>query len=571
MTESQTGDMGRLARAALSGGLTRRQVLERGLALGLATPFLTALIAATPETSAAPTSARVTSLPLPQEGDSGTFVALITSGTEDVDPHSTYSTIGSNICLGCYEMLVQYKGESISEIEPMLALSWEASEDNSTFTFTLPADVKFHDGSTCDADAVKASFTRFLEMELGPVNVISRFIDSADKIEVMDPVTVRFNCGTPQPLFLAAMASSYGPYVVSPTAVEENKSDDDQFAHEWFTANAVGTGPYILTENNLSERIILDKFDGYHGGWDGNHFSSYVLRVVPESAVRRQLIEQGEADATTQNLTPEDVEALKSAADLSVLQYGSTQVSWTIMNTAQLNVQARQGMSYAFPYDDVIEGVFRGLYKQSGPLAESVRGFDPEIFIYKTDLDKARELLAAAGIEEGASFTIVCDSGSEEEKSLAVLFQGNLAELGYNLEIEELDLATIENIIFGDQAVEEKPTFMNWAWWPDYNDPWNQLAPNFLESSIGSGGSNPGGYVNARFEEIMAEAETYTDENRLVELMKEAQNILTEQDPPVIYWGETQYYTVIKKDIQGFYANPLYLQAYPYYRMSRGS
>jgi ABC-type transport system substrate-binding protein len=63
------------------------------------------------------------------------------------------------------------------------------------------------------------------------------------------------------------------------------------------------------------------------------------------------------------------------------------------------------------------------------------------------------------------------------------------------------------------------------------------LAPNFLEASTGEGGANAGYWINERLEEIMAEAEHYTDEEQLVALMKEAQNILTEQDPPAIYYG----------------------------------
>ena len=121
-------------------------------------------------------------------------------------------------------------------------------------------------------------------------------------------------------------------------------------------------------------------------------------------------------------------------------------------------------------------------------------------------------------------------------------------------------------------AAEERPHFIGgWGWWPDYNDPWNQLAPNFLEANIGNGGSNAGFWVNPRFEEIMGEAEHYTDEARLVELMKEAQNILTEQDPPVIYYGQVIRYTVLRKDIQGFVPNPLYLDSFNFYGMSRGS
>ena len=67
----------------------------------------------------------------------------------------------------------------------------------------------------------------------------------------------------------------------------------------------------------------------------------------------------------------------------------------------------------------------------------------------------------------------------------------------------------------------------------------------------------------------MAEAEHYTDENRLNELMKEAQNILTEQDPPCIYLGQQRYVTVLRDDVRGFVGNPLYLNLYRFHRMHR--
>ena len=85
-----------------------------------------------------------------------------------------------------------------------------------------------------------------------------------------------------------------------------------------------------------------------------------------------------------------------------------------------------------------------------------------------------------------------------------------------------------------------------------------------------SGGSNGGFWVNDRFEELMAEAETVTDQARLVEIMKECQQILTELDPPVIYLGQTQMYTALNPDIQGFVANPLSLEPYFPSDLSRG-
>jgi len=559
-------------RESLAGKLSRRAVLETGLRLGVGTPLLTALLAVAPEASAAPEGGWAPYPGIDQDADSGTFTAIIERGASDIDPHSSYETIGSAVCLGCYEMLLQYKGDSTSEFAPMLAESWEASADNATYTFHLPAGALFHDGTACDATAVKNSFVRFRRLELGPYLVLQRFCDNPeDQIQVVDAQTVTFNLGTPQPLFLAAMASSYGPFVVSPTAVDQNKSDDDPYAHEWFKLNAVGTGPYVLKENSISEQIVFEKFDQYHGGWSGNHFSTVAFRVVPENSTRRQLMEQGDADATTNNLTPEDYSNLQTAGQLQVVTYPSTRVDWAILNAVTLSKEARQGLCYAFPYQNVIDGAYQGRLKRTGPIPTTVKGYDPDVFLYQTDLDKAKQLLATGGVHEGDTLEYLIASEDEIDKTISQLFQANLQQIGINVNISTVDTATLNDLIFGDSPGEDRPHIIDWAWWPDYNDPWNQLAPNFLQSSSGGNGSNSGFWVNDRFEEIMTQAASYTDEAQLTTLMQEAQNILTEQDPPAIFFGEREYTTVLQPAIQGFIGNPLYLDSYIFYQLSRAT
>jgi peptide/nickel transport system substrate-binding protein len=471
-------------------------------------------------------------------------------------------------------MLIQYKGSTTDEYEPMLAESWEVNADQSVYTFKLYPNVLFHDGDPCTAQSVYDSFNRAIGLASAvTTNVVIRFVPDPAMVEVVDDVTVRFNLGQPQPLFLPAMASSYGPFIINTKYVEENKTEEDPWAHEWFRENAVGTGPYVLVENEPTERVVLKKFDDYHRGWDGTHFDQIVCRIVEEVATRRQLVETGEADATTQNLTPDDVDALKSNSDLQVLTYDSTAVYWAIMNSPRLKTkEVRQGFSYAFPYDEVSNAAYRGLIKRSGPLASTVRASDPDIFLYQTDLEKAKSLILSGGFQEGDSFEYVYQGGDEVERTIAQLYQANVQAMGFDLELSEMERGTLIDVIYGSTPAEERAHFIGgWGWWPDFNDPWNQLYPNFVKASTGGGGSNGGYYVNDRFEEIMAEAEHYTDENRLVELMKEAQNILTEQDPPVIFYGELLWYTILRKDIQGFVGNPLYLSAFNFYTMSRAS
>lgn len=560
-----------LERQARKGLISRREVLTTGLKLGLATPVITSLMAVAPEVGrAAPRPEPRRLRPRRQDGG-GTFTYLRDGGWPDLDPHSAYDNGAAAIIWQIYDMLIQYKGTSTAEYDPMLAESWEASADLSTYTFKIRSGVTFHDGDPCTAQTVKDSFTRFLLMARGPVNVISRFVSDVAMIEVVDETTVRFNLGTPQPLFLAAMASAYGPFVVNPKYVEEHKTEEDPWAYEWYRENAIGTGPYKLVENLPTEQAVLDKYDGYYLGWDGNHFDRIICRVVAEVSTRRQLLETGEADATTQNLTPDDVDAMRSNPDLQIVTYPSTAVYWAIMNVPRLKtVQARQGFSYAFPYEEVVNSAYKGLIKRSGPVADTVRGADPDIFLYNTDLVKAKELILAGGFAEGDTFDYVFQTGDAVERTIAQLFQANVQAMGFNLEISEIERSSLIDFIYGESGAEERPMFVGgWGWWPDYNDAWNQMVPNFSEVSTGGGGSNGGYYVNARYEELMAQIEHYTDEATMLEQVKEVQNILTEQDPPAIFYGQLLWYVVMRKDIEGFYGNPLYLSQYPFYAMSR--
>lgn len=135
------------------------------------------------------------------------------------------------------------------------------------------------------------SLTRFVEMGRGPVDVLKRFVsDPATPMEAVNATTVKFTMNKPEPLFLGAMASEYGPLIVSPTAMEANKTDADPYAHEWFVQNMVGTGPYKVTEAEPQERFVLDRYDGYKHGPEHFFDRDFVARVVLEDVTRRQLM-----------------------------------------------------------------------------------------------------------------------------------------------------------------------------------------------------------------------------------------------------------------------------------------
>lgn len=563
--------------AARRGQLTRRQGLTRGLQLGLSTSAAMILLSACTRGEPTPTQAPAPAgTPQAAQTPSGTrresenreLVVLFFGGIPDLDPQSAYDNQASALFLACYEMLIKLKGESTFDYEPMLAREWSHNEDFTEFTFKLAPNAVFHDGSPCDANAVKRSFTRFLKMSRGPVNVISRFVeDPGQQIQVVDQSTIKFVMSKPQPLFLAAMASEYGPFVVSPKAWDEQKTADDEYAHEWFSQNIVGTGPYKPVELLQQERFVFERFEQYHS--EHPFFERIITRVVPEDATRRQLLETGEAHACAY-INPEDLLAMKQNPNLQIVEYDTTEVDWVRLNYALLNEKARQGFCYAWPYREVIEQVLRGYAKPiNGPIADTVIGYDPSIPTFTTDLQKAKQLLTEAGIKEGDSFTYMYSSGDQTDAAMAQLFQANLAQIGIRLEIPQVERAALLDLAYGDTPPEQRPHFLSGGWWPDYNDSWNQIYPNYHSDSVGSKGSNAMFYQNAEVDRLMNQLRDAATDEEVRRLTGQIVKILTWDDPAAIFYAQIRKATVLRSDIRGYVPNPIYINSYNYWAMWR--
>jgi len=576
MRERQPEQYLSLLLQARSGRLTRRQVLSRALRVGLSSPAILSLLAAcaqqegggAPTPTTAPAAGATPAPSGPRLSENRDFVILFSGGVPDLDPQSAYDNQASALFLACYEMLIRLKGESTFDYEPMLAREWSHNDALTEFTFKLAPNAKFHDGTPCDAEAVKASFVRFRRMERGPYNVISRFVDNPeDQIEVVDPTTFVFKTPKPEPLFLAAIASEYGPLVVSPAAMEQHKTAEDPYAHEWFAQNIVGTGPYKAVETLQQERFVFERFPDYHS--EAPFFDRIIARVVVEDATRRQLMESGEAHGCAY-FNAEDLIALKQNPALQVIDYETTQVNWIRMNYHKLNTKARQGFAYAWPYQEVLDKVLLGYGKMiNGPIPDTVIGYDPSIPTYTTDLQKAKQLLTEAGVKDGDSFTFMYAAGSADTAAMAQLFQSNLAQIGITLELQQVDRSALIELNYGDAPPEERPHFTASGWWPDYNDSWNQLYPNFHSDSVGSKGSNSSFYQNPEVDRLMDQLQVATSEDEIRELTGKIVQIMTWDDPAAIFWGQITRATVLARDIRGFIPNGIYIASYNFHQMWR--
>jgi peptide/nickel transport system substrate-binding protein len=504
--------------------------------------------------------------------DPKTLVVAIYSNPGDLDPANSVEQLGNIILHATYDGLVRAKTENINEITPALAESWENNQDYTLWTFHLRKAAKFHDGTPLDAEAVKTSFTRLVTIKQGMSYILSQFISDPEKeIIVVDPTTLQFKFENPTPLLIKALSSGYGSYVISPKALQEHDQNGDQ-AHQWLTTNEAGSGPYTMTEYTPNQQVVLTRNADWWGWKDGFHFEKVILKIVPERATRRSLIETGDVDVTF-NLSPEDWEALKHNSDIVVDLPTGLSISYiTLGNRGYLkDARVRQALNYAFDYDGFINGMWKGYSKRGTSILPSgMLCYDPNVFVYNTDLEKAKQLLQEAGVPMDGSITWLywAEEGGGD-MGAGLILQSQLQKLGINLKVEEHDSATVSGMFYSDNQGPERPDMFRWGWWPDYNDPTDEAWVTVATDAGGSNGGNGGFYSNTRVDELMDQALTTLDETKLCELYKEVQDITTRLDPPWIYLAERPDEMILRKDIGGYMAHKLYRQTFRFQDMFR--
>lgn len=462
------------------------------------------------------------------------------------DPSIEFSN-GIIVLNNIYEQLLRFNAAS-KEYEMVLATDYSKSDDGLVWTFKLREGVKFHDGTPFNAEAVKYSIERTVELGQGAAFIWA----PVKEIKVVDDYTVEFVLSYPAPMDVVA-SCPYASFMLSPSLKDQ--------PDKWFEAgNANGTGPYKLQASTMGDEVILTKNDDYWKGWDGEHFEKVIIKKVSETSSRRQMIESKEADITVE-LPAEDVEALKKAGNVVVDVVPSFTNLMGFFNTqkAPLNdVRVRQALSYAFPYQDVVTYAMGGYAKQSyGPIPEGMWGHSKDLFQYSYDLEKAKQLLKEAGIEEGQlKLLLTYMTGDEAEKKMAELYKGELSKLGVELEIRAMPWESQWEMAMGTDPATRQDIFVMY-WWNDLSTPFSYLYSLFHSEETPL--YNLGYYSNPDVDALMDSAQAKSATN-LAEAEKEfvqAQELLL-KDSPALFMYDKNVVWVKSPELKGHKDNPSY-------------
>ena len=478
-----------------------------------------------------------------------------------LDPSTEYSN-GIMVLQNVYETLTHYNPET-GEVDPMLATSWTKNDDGTVWVFQLREDVTFHDGSAMTAQQVVRSFQRAMDLGQGGAYIWDAVLESnGGKVEATGDYEVTITCGYPCAIDLVVSAG-YAAYIMSDSVADQTT--------EWFNeGHDGGSGPYMITQAT-GDSVVLKAYEGYRGGWQENQYKNVMIRQVSESSARRQMLETGECQLSSQ-FSATDLEALKAQTD-KVYTYQSETFNNVIMflNTATepcSNADFRRAMAYAFPYEETVNEIMNGNAKQSvGTVPSSLWGHSDSIPQYTCDMAKAKEYLDKSGVNtDGLKLTVTYMNGYDEYASALQLYQENLKQLGIQLELRSMEWDQQWAQAQNTNPADRQDMFV-FIWWPDYADPvsWFQSLLHSEDQIVYNLSYLNDPELDATIDEAIAL--TVTDRDAAQANYVKAQQIVAD-NAYILNLYDQMHTFVVSNTIQGVSENPSYSNAIQYYNIT---
>jgi peptide/nickel transport system substrate-binding protein len=322
-------------------------------------------------------------------------------------------------------------------VVPQLALSHETSQDGKTVTIKLRPNVKFHDGEPLDAEAAKFSFERHLTMQ---GSFRRPEIAAIDKVEVVDPLTIKLMLKSPFSPLIAQLTDRAG-MMVSPKAAKE--------AGDKFGLKPVCAGPYKFVERVQQDRIVVEKFADYWNK-DNVHIDRVTYLPIVDATVRLASLKSGGLDLI-ERLLATDIQAVKSDGKLKLsampdLSYWGLTVNVAngdkAKNALGQNAKVRQALELSLDREAINQVVFNGEFVPGNQwISPESPYYQKSLPIPKRDVAKAKALIKEAGVTTPIVVDFMVPQGAEN-KAISEVVQSMAAEAGFDLKIRVTEFAT---------------------------------------------------------------------------------------------------------------------------------
>ena len=479
----------------------------------------------------------------------GVLVVGQVAEPQALDPHAVTAVNDFRILMNVYDGLVRYASGTL-EVEPALATSWEISEDGTVYTFTLREGVSFHDGSPFNAEAVVFNFDRMLDEnhpyhDTGPFP-LSFFFSAVEDVEALDDMTVQFTLNAPYAPFLSNLAYPTG-LIVSPAAVMEHGQD--------FGRNPSGTGAFRFEEWRANEAVVVTANPDY---WDGAPaLEAVVFRPITDANTRVAEMLAGGIDMMVE--VPPVALSEFGGDGFQIVEQAGPHVWFLILNALEgpfADVRVRQAANYAINKEAIVNDVLEGTAAvAAGPTPPAFAwAYNDELQPYPYDPDRARELLAEAGMENPSITFYVTEGGSGmlDPVAMGTAIQADLEAVGFDVTIETYEWNTFLGRV--NPGLQGEADMAEMAWMTNDPDTLPYLALR-TDAWPEQGGFNSGYYSNPEVDALLEEALTSTDQDRRAELYREMQSIVQE-DAPWVFVANWVQNAVTSDRVENFQLEP---------------
>ena len=462
------------------------------------------------------------------------YVALDAEPPE-LDPNLSSAYVDRQVMASLYDKLVDI--DENGEIVPMLAKSYDVSDDGKVYTFHLRDGIKFHDGTEFNAEAVKYNLERYQEED----SVRSTEVEPIESVEAVDEYTVRVTLSEPFAPFLAVLTDRAG-IMASPKAIEENNGR--------ISKDPVGTGPFKFVERVRGDHITVEKNPDY---WQEGlpKIDKIEYRGIDDENVQYQNLQSGELDIID-SIPLVEFKELQESGDYNVSIEPGLGYQGVFLNVTQPpfdNKQLRQAVYRLVDRDAIVKAVLRNVGGEAGnsPFSEQSWAYSEESDSYpERSVEEAKTLLEEAGKPDGFSFTLKTDP-SPINQQIGQVIQNNLKPAGIDVKLEQEEFGTLlDDSTNGNfQAL-----FLGWS---------GRIDPdlNIYDFTVTNGDFNDSGYSNPEVDKLLNEARTTSDRDRRKELYGQVMEILHE-DVPYVYLYHNNQTTdfAMQPTVQGFEPYP---------------
>ena len=356
-----------------------------------------------------------------------------------LDPAAMTGNEVVGIVVNLYDSLVELDPDTLTNVKPALAKSWDISPDGKTLTFHLRDNVTFHSGNPLTAEDVVWSMRRLLHLNLAQASVWKSYGFSKknidQQIKALDDYTVQLTlpkANDPQ-LVIYSLGALGNLGVLDRKTVLSHEVNSD-WGNRWLTTNEAGSGPFMLETWQAKDVLRMQRNPHY---WrEEPKMNRVVLRHFQESQTLRLMVEKGDLDIAS-NMAVADINALRKDPQLTVEAVQKGTVYYVAMSMKEkhfANPKVREAVRYLIDYQGINKALMPGYgVLHQRPIKAGMPSTLPDPG-YKLDIPRAKKLLAEAGYPEGFDTTLRV-LADQPFLNIAIAVQSTLMQAGINAKI----------------------------------------------------------------------------------------------------------------------------------------